>query len=210
MTPRTKIAAAMAAIAVVLLLLLLFGRSSAPLRAPTSDVSSTANGPARQSGARAEKARGHLVTVGSGAPGTDEAVSQVSCQKTPCRTPTCNKCTTENCSTHTMGCQELTDDAERHLCEDVYTCFTDPANDCVTRGDPLKCWCGTNPLTCVTDNSPPTQANGVCLKQVLAAGKSADASAIRFRFMDPKTPLGLATTLVVCRGEYCTQECGVK
>jgi hypothetical protein len=129
---------------------------------------------------------------------------------TPCKTPSCNTCTSKECATEPAGCQGLTDPTDRGLCEDLYACFTDPANDCINQGDPLKCWCGTNPTTCVTDNSPPTQANGVCLKQVFAAGKSTDAGAIRLRFMDAKFPLGLATRLAVCRGTYCTQECGVK
>ena len=129
---------------------------------------------------------------------------------TPCKTAGCNACTSRECATEPAGCQGLTDTTDRRLCEDLYACFTDPANDCLNKGDPLKCWCGTNPTTCVTDDSPPTQANGVCLKQVVAAGKSTEAGTIRRRFMDAKFPLGLATTLVVCRGTYCTDECGVK
>ena len=62
----------------------------------------------------------------------------------------------------------------------------------------------------MTDNSPPTQANGVCAKLVFAAAKSTDAETIRYRFVDPKFPLGLATNLTLCRGGFCTNECAVK
>jgi hypothetical protein len=111
----------------------------------------------------------------------------------------------------TDGCQiYAANPADFALCQAAYKCFTDPANNCTNQGDPLKCWCGTNPTTCLTDNSPPTQANGACLQQVFAAAKSTDAATIRLRFSDPSFPLGGAVNLTVCRGGFCQAECGVK
>ena len=81
-------------------------------------------------------------------------------------------------------------------------------------GDPLKCWCGdkqppdTSAQTCLTDNTPPTQANGPCLQQILKAAKSMDAATVRLRFSDPAFPLGAAVNLMVCRGTFCAGQAG--
>jgi hypothetical protein len=98
--------------------------------------------------------------------------------------------------------------ADRKLCEDVYACFRDTG--CLgVMGDPIKCWCGTNytdkTQTCFTDNAPPTQANGPCLRQVLAAAKSTDAATVRLHFADPAFPIGGAVNLIVCRTGFCDQ-----
>ncbi len=63
--------------------------------------------------------------------------------------------------------------------------------------------------TCVTDNSPPTQANGPCLQEVFAAGKSTDAATINLRFIDPIFPLGRAVNLAACHSNFCPTECNV-
>jgi hypothetical protein len=207
-TTRIKIGAAAFAALLLLLLIFLFARRA---ESPAAGIGGEGAAPTgARSSSRPAKMQAQLVNVAGGSAGGEEAVSQVDCKMAPCRTQTCNACTSKECATATMGCQALTDSTDRRLCEEVYACFTDPANDCVSKGDPLKCWCGTNPTTCVTDNDPPTQANGVCLKQVFAAAKSSDARTVRLRFMDGKFPLALATILVVCRGEFCAQECGMK
>jgi hypothetical protein len=122
----------------------------------------------------------------------------------------CLACTDFNCVPDTDGCQIYGDGSpDRKLCEDVYGCIRDTG--CLGgTSDPIHCWCGTNydanktdHQTCLTDNTPPTQANGPCLKQVLAAAKSTDAPTIRLRWSDPAYPVGGAVNLTVCRVGFC-------
>lgn len=135
---------------------------------------------------------------------------------TECKGAACAACTLDNCDNGgdqptQKGCAGLTDPADVKLCQDAYLCFADPAHDCTIQGDPLKCWCGTNPTTCATDNAPPTQANGPCLQQVFAAAKSMDASTIYNYFRDVgSSPLSYAVGLTVCRGGFCSMECEIK
>ena len=124
-----------------------------------------------------------------------------------CVGPLCTQCTADNCVPSTDGCAGLADAADRALCEDVYACFINPTNACVTQGDPLKCWCGSNPTTCVTSDTPPTQGNGPCRDKVFAAAKSSTAATIKQRFVDPNFPLGRAVNLLNCRGTFCVDEC---
>ncbi len=116
----------------------------------------------------------------------------------------------------TDGCAVFGSTPDRALCENLYTCLVAPTHpgtsipgSCTIGGDPSRCWCGTNLATCVTDNAPPTQANGPCLQQILAAGKSTDAATINLRFIDPAFPLGRAVNLAACRSNFCSSECGV-
>ena len=101
------------------------------------------------------------------------------------------------------GCDGLADPNDRLACENAYACFANPANHCVSMGDPVKCWCGANLTTCATSNAAPTQANGPCLQQVFAAAKTMDAPTIKLRFIDNTFPLGLAVNLSLCRGSFC-------
>ena len=124
--------------------------------------------------------------------------------------PACDRCTTDNCPVGTDdGCDVISDAGDRKLCEDLYACFSDPRNSCVIQGDPVRCWCGTNMTTCVTDNAGPTQANGPCVKQVFAAAKSTDADAIFQRFMNVDFPLGRAVRVTSCRGSFCSGDCRI-
>jgi hypothetical protein len=131
------------------------------------------------------------------------------CRMTPCLNAPCDACTNENCTPATDGCNRFIDPAERKLCEDLYACITDPANHCTNQGDPVKCWCGTNPTTCLGNATGPKAANGPCLQQVLAAGKTTDPGVIRARFVDAIFPIGAAIRLSSCRGSFCSKECGV-
>jgi hypothetical protein len=124
--------------------------------------------------------------------------------------PACDKCTTENCAPGDDGCDSIRTAADRKLCEDLYACFADAKNNCVIQGDPLRCWCGTNMLTCVTESSGPQQANGPCVKQVLAAAKSSDADTIFHQFLNADLPLGRAARLTSCRGSFCSTDCNVR
>ena len=144
-------------------------------------------------GARRKGGAGGAAAGGSGAAGGAAGAASgppFACVSKPavkwpsqCVSDACISCTTDNCddptSEGTHGCWFITDPGDRALCEAAYACFTDPANNCTNQGDPLKCWCGTNPTTCLTDNSPPTQANGPCLQQVFAAAKSTDAATVK-------------------------------
>jgi len=124
--------------------------------------------------------------------------------------PVCDKCTTENCNPGTDdGCDSIGDAGDRTLCEELYSCIVDPRNNCVIDGDPVRCWCGTNMLSCWNTSSGPGQANGPCLQQILAAAKTTDADVIFHKFMDADLPLGRANRLSVCRGAFCKGNCNV-
>jgi hypothetical protein len=125
-----------------------------------------------------------------------------------------------NCIVETDGCDVFGANtgptSDRALCETLYACLVAPTHPgtsipgfCTAGGDPSRCWCGTNLTTCVTDNTPPTQANGPCLQQVFAAGKSMDAATINLRFIDPAFPLGRAVNLAACHSNFCSSECSV-
>ena len=139
------------------------------------------------------------------------------CTPTTVLTPThclggdaCEACTTDNCIPSTDGCDTLASASDRALCEDLYACFTDSNNRCVTQGDPSACWCGTQVDTCATSNDPVTQANGPCLQKVFAAAKTTDAASIKQRLVDPDYPLGRAVNLISCRGVFCAAECQIR
>lgn len=123
--------------------------------------------------------------------------------------PACDKCTTENCAAGDDGCDSIADATDRKLCEELYACFSDSRNHCSIKGDPLRCWCGTNMLTCYSDTSGPGAANGPCAKQVLAAAKTNEADTIFHQFLNAELPLGRAARLNVCRGYFCSDDCKV-
>jgi len=175
-------------------------------------------------------------TGGSGAGGSGSGGAMACTQPSKCVSVGCEQCTfgadstpgqpdvcsgTQagcfNCDPGTMGCDLLTDPADKVLCENLYACLVAPTHPGTvlpgfcegTGGDPLPCWCGTNALTCVTSNAPPTQANGPCLQQVFAAAKTTDAATINSRFIDPTFPLGAAANLAICRGTFCAPACSL-
>ncbi len=119
----------------------------------------------------------------------------------------------DNCVSSIAGCDSIADPTDRQLCEDAYGCFTNPAYNCVVQGDMTNCWCGTNPLTCPTDNTAPTMANGPCLDVVTRAARltaaTYDAATVTQRLVDPDYPLGRAVNLTNCRGTFCPSECSV-
>jgi hypothetical protein len=123
----------------------------------------------------------------------------------------CDACTGDNCVPSTDGCDQIGDPNDRQLCETLYACFTNPANNCVIQGDPSACWCGSNLDTCFVDNLPPTKANGPCQDAVFRASKLAvyDAASIKQLLVDPDLPLGRAVNLTSCRGAFCSMECSV-
>lgn len=124
--------------------------------------------------------------------------------------PRCENCSAQNCTPATDGCDGIADSADRALCEDLYECFADPAHNCTIQGDPVRCWCGTHPTTCLTNATGPLAANGPCLDRLIAAAKTSDPKIIRDRFVDAKFPLGRAVNLTSCRGSFCTGECQIK
>jgi hypothetical protein len=124
--------------------------------------------------------------------------------------PRCESCSAQNCTAATDGCDGIVDSGDRALCEDLYDCFADAAHDCTIQGDPVRCWCGTHPTTCLTHATGPLSANGPCLDRLIAAAKTADPKLIRDRFVDANFPLGRAVNLTSCRGSFCTGECQIK
>lgn len=135
--------------------------------------------------------------------------SSNACQMSPCGTPACDECTNLNCTPSTDGCGRFDDPTDRKLCEDLYTCITNATSHCTNQGDPVRCWCGTNPTTCLGNASGPLAANGPCLAQILAASKTSDPGIIKTRFVDAVFPVGRAVRLSSCRGSFCSTECSV-
>jgi hypothetical protein len=131
------------------------------------------------------------------------------CVMTPCESTACDACTTQNCTPPTDGCGRFDDPSDARVCEDLYSCITDPANHCTNQGDPVRCWCGTNPTTCLGNPTGPLAANGPCLRQIFAAAKTTDPGVIRQRFVDAVFPIGRAVRLSSCRGSFCSSECAV-
>lgn len=138
------------------------------------------------------------------------------CAPTHCRGAACEQCQVDNCAPLTDGCDPIADPAAKALCEQLYACFTNPANNCLlagNQGDAIPCWCGTNPTTCVSANSGPTKANGPCLDLVTrGAGLTAetyDAATIKARLINPAYPLGRAINLTSCEGQFCNAECAI-
>jgi hypothetical protein len=124
-----------------------------------------------------------------------------------CVSAACEQCTTANCFPATDGCDLIADPADKQLCENLYACVVAPTHagsvipgPCTAGGDPTRCWCGTNPTTCLTD---PAAANGPCRDAVVAAAKSSDPGTIKLRFVDPGFPIGRAVNLSSCRGSFC-------
>ena len=119
-----------------------------------------------------------------------------------------------NCVPDTDGCQGLTDPNDRALCQALYACFVAPTHPGTTipgACDPLTCWCGTNPTTCVTSNADPTKANGPCVTQIQAAAKLStyDAAFINQHLIDPLLPIGRAVNIANCQGSFCKPECNI-
>ncbi len=120
----------------------------------------------------------------------------------------CAGCTTANCSLGpspaTDGCCGLEAAADRLLCEAVYACFA--VKGCTFTGDPVACFCGSSGGACY---SVVGAANGPCVNEVLAAGKSGDPVTIQSRWVSGMLPLGRAVNLAVCRGSFCSSECAI-
>ena len=204
MTRNMKIAAAALVAVFVLIAYLVFHKSKDDSDEGAADDQNEG------SGKGTARTRRNLPHVGDKAAEEAGVPEHVECKMKPCKGPVCDKCVNENCDPVQAGCQGLTDTAERKLCEDLYECFTDPAHDCTLQGDPLKCWCGTNPTTCLTDTKGPTAPNGVCAKLLYQAAKTTDPTKIRERFGDATFALGRAVNLTTCRGGFCGKECSVK
>ena len=203
---RSKLGKVLFGVLLALGLIVVFLLSQRSKPTGTDSTTTALSDPSHASAARLPNAP----TAGALVATTDAASSDAgpTCLTTHCGGPTCDRCGEVNCAP-TDGCDQIADANDKRLCEEVYACFSDPAHKCVNQGDPLKCWCGTNPTTCVTANEGPTRANGVCADKIYAAAKSTDANTIRHRFVDPQFPLGRAVGLLQCRGTFCASECKV-
>jgi hypothetical protein len=120
----------------------------------------------------------------------------------------CNECTASNCALGDMGtdgCCGLTNEADRKLCQTVFSCIARNAPACVMSGDATVCFCGTSGQLCFAQKG---KANGVCAAEVIAAAKTDDPAVILDRFISAKFPIGRAINLSACRGAFCATECG--
>jgi hypothetical protein len=127
---------------------------------------------------------------------------------------TCEKCSAANCQISKegdAGCCQLSDPKDQQLCIAVTKCFRDPPggspNPCTVHGDGTSCFCGKGGgINCF---SVAGAADGPCVKEVMAAAKSTDPSVIHEMFTEPKSPLGRAVNLMLCRGNTCQVVCGI-
>lgn len=121
----------------------------------------------------------------------------------------CNTCTAANCAlmpapVGTDGCCGIQDTAKRALCQALLACFL--KNACIDpAGDPTGCFCGTSGEGCFKVAG---DAKGPCVAEVLAAGETDNPAMLLDRFVSRDVPLGRAVNLSVCRGNFCTTECG--
>jgi hypothetical protein len=188
-----------------------FGSALTLYLATRSDPPANAGGPAAHIDSDAVNQGRSLGRKLAGLLGSHGAPTATAEAPTHAAGPTCDKCTVDNCPVGTDdGCDVIADAADRKLCEDLYACFADPKSACVIAGDPVRCWCGTNMTTCMTDNSGPTQANGPCLQQIFAAAKTTDADTVYQRLMDIQFPVGRAVRVSSCRGSFCSNDCKIR
>ena len=183
----------------VALLIYIVTRTGAPTAADKPDSDNT--GEVNQARALGQKLAAALKAPPPAAPAGPPPTHEAG--------PACEKCTSDNCAPGDDGCDAIADATDRKVCEELYACFSDSHLNCSIKGDPLRCWCGTNMLTCYSDTSGPGAANGPCVKQVLAAAKTNEADTIFHQFLNADLPLGRAARLNVCRGYFCSNDCNV-
>lgn len=117
--------------------------------------------------------------------------TQESCQP-------CAVCQAEHCESYygedaVAACEDPSNDG---LCAAAVACARDEA--CVDV-HPRDCFCGTaSDLMCMAG-----KADGPCLEEFQAAARSTNPLSIAERFMDPLSPLGDATSLLLCYLDYC-------
>ena len=139
------------------------------------------------------------------------APEQVECKMKPCGGPVCDKCVNENCDVTTTGCQSIADAADRRLCEDLYACFSESGPRLHQSGRPSEVLVRDEPHDLHHRQLGTDKGElGSAPSWFSAAAKTEEASEIRYRFLDPKFPLGRAANLVVCRGGFCGKECSIK
>jgi hypothetical protein len=116
--------------------------------------------------------------------------------------------------TGTDGCCGLPNPNDQLLCEALYDCIaahSGPPDNCTSYGDPTVCFCGTAGTAggglCFSVKGA---ANGPCVSQVIAAAKTDDLTQIQARFISANFPAGRAVNLAVCRGSFCSTECGIQ
>jgi hypothetical protein len=99
-----------------------------------------------------------------------------------------------------MGCSNVTNAADRALCEALLTCMR--TTHCWA-ADPLDCLCGT-----AKDTACLTGANGVCKDQVFAATKATSGTDAGTRFYDAAFPASFATQVIACDWGFCSATAG--
>jgi hypothetical protein len=96
-----------------------------------------------------------------------------------------------------IGCANVTDPADRALCQALRDCML--TSGCWSN-DPMDCLCGTAQGTdCLTDAS-----NGACKAAVLAAVKDTDPANVATLFYSFQVPAGFATQQFGCDRDFCS------
>jgi hypothetical protein len=153
---------------------------------------------------------GGPATTGSGGAG-DAGANCAHGDPTTCEGPLCNQCTNDNCDTlanaaagggtPTAGCDIFVSDDQQARCQRLYACMRD--SGCVQNNDPSKCWCGSvDAYECETGMQPGT---GPCLRELIDAAGSSDATVINQRLTDSSFPIGAAINLASCRSVSCSR-----
>ena len=168
----------------------------------------------RDGGAEGGAGGGGTGTGGSGGGGGGGGLVNTCPAAEPTRgTPACPTCVMGNCALGTGpgavdGCCGLASEADQLLCQALYACFSANAATCTSGGNPTVCFCGTAP-TASTCWAVQGAANGPCVNQAYAAGKTADPVALQQRFISPMFPVGRAVNLMACQGSLCPTECAL-
>jgi hypothetical protein len=99
-----------------------------------------------------------------------------------------------------IGCKNVTDPADKALCEALDTCMR--KTGCWSK-DPLDCLCGTASGTACASAA----ANGVCKAEIQAATKTTDPVANGTLFYSFSVPAGFATQQSACDRDICPIDC---
>ncbi len=120
---------------------------------------------------------------------------------TLCETCEAGKCDAFFGAPGAWGCAGLTGTAKTN-CEALVTCIRN--TDCaVATNDSQACYCGTAAdLACLTG-----AANGACKAQYEAAAGTTDAGTIAGLFVDPSSPVGLASNQITCDADTSAPSC---
>ena len=116
-------------------------------------------------------------------------------------TTACGECSCNKCTSQLLACQGAMDANDAKVCGDMVDCAR--SSGCRD----TACLCGTTDV--VTCALAPSTANGPCIAQVYAAGKTMDPATASSRASSPNYPLGRANMVGSCVMANCASECGL-